>query len=267
MKIRKILSLLLAFAIFLSFASCSRSGSVRGEEKRRIADEKLAKNKYVMEVELDFYCSDTEVKDIFDQLESSKTKIYVDGDNFRSVNDMFIEYDGNKVTFNTEYTVFDGVVYRNMAYTANGATKSSLAFAEADEETVRALIDKITVIGGVNADNYDGCDTKQDDGDVELIYFTPNNDALIALENVMISQLESSCERVKADELTSLTIEFDGKRYESATVQCSYDVTISGKVYKVSMTAEIEFDYDERFEVKPPQNVSEYIRTEIENLI
>ena len=83
---------------------------------------------------------------------------------------------------------------------------------------------------------------------------------------MLSSQLEGEGSGIS---LTSsrLTVELDGNRYDTVTMECGYNVVIAGKSYAVSLEVELEFDYDEKFSIDLPGDLNSYIKNDIENII
>ena len=87
-----------------------------------------------------------------------------------------------------------------------------------------------------------------------------------ALIKDLVNKLEGVSDSVKATSVR-LTAELEGKRYDTITVECAYNVVIEGKSYYVAMTLEFEYDYDERFEISAPADKDDYSDMTFDNLI
>ena len=262
---KRFLSLALAVVtILLCVTSCQKTES----DLIATADKKLTKKAYVMEVDLDFTCHASEIAEVFEQLESSETTIYVKGDSVRAFNEMNIDHGEGKNTFKTEYTVVNGVVYRNLTYTADGITREAKNKTAASDEKITELVKKLAVIGGVSVSDYAESVVEERDGDRYLVYTAPSGEACTVLDGIMLAQLENAAQSVKVDKDTvRFVIELDGKLYDNATLECEYDVVISGKSYRVEMEVELEFDYDARFDIKAPSDAGEYVDSDEQTVI
>ena len=64
-----------------------------------------------------------------------------------------------------------------------------------------------------------------------------------------------------------MTAEIEDGKYESVTVDCEYAITMNNKTYVIGMTVELEFDYDESFEITAPTDVYEYKDVNFEDII
>ena len=104
------------------------------------------------------------------------------------------------------------------------------------------------------------------DEEIVAVYSTATGENVVVLEKMLSSQLEGEGSGIS---LTSsrLTVELDGNRYDTVTMECGYNVVIAGKSYAVSLEVELEFDYDEKFSIDLPGDLNSYIKNDIKNII
>ena len=104
------------------------------------------------------------------------------------------------------------------------------------------------------------------DGERVVLCTGISEEMQISLEKAIISQLENTAQSVKATDI-EMKIKFDGKRYDSITVDCDYEIVFDGNRYQLGMTVEFDFDYDEYFDIVIPADVSEYESRDIDQII
>ena len=64
-----------------------------------------------------------------------------------------------------------------------------------------------------------------------------------------------------------MVVEIENGKYDTVTVFAEYSIVVSGKTYSVGMTVELEYEYDEKFDVSVPADASEYLDADIDSLI
>ena len=266
MSFKRIIALLLSVVLILSsLTSCSKTA----EEIIDGAETALGKKPYTVEVEVDYRCNDLDASGIFEQIERTDTVIYVDGSYVKAAKDMSISYDDGDYRFVDIYTVIDGVAYYEMDYDVAGIPHRSKSKAVITDEQTYALFSGIAMIGDVSVSDFDDVTAVSHGRDSVITCQVASESAIIAMERIMASQLELDSESknsVKATKI-EMTVETDGGRYDSITVKCDYRVTLDGKAYDVSMSVELEFNYDDYFEINRPSDLGEYNDVGIENIL
>lgn len=250
-------------AVALSLTACKADF----EKTQNKADRTLDEKAYTVGVEYDFDCADEEASGIFEQLEAAETKLYFKDGKFKSENVIDIDYGEGKTTFTTEYTVVDGVLYSVIGYaTASGAEKLNKAKAFVSEEQIDKMIGEIAFIGELSSDDFGEATKGELGGEKFIVYGAPSDGAKVILEEAMAKQLEGASEGVELKSAT-LRIEIEGGKYDTVTVECVYSITIQNKAYTVEAEIELDFDFDESFDITVPEDAAEYTTTSPENLI
>lgn len=260
---RKVISLSLSLTLVLSLTSCVNDFS----KAQKRAEKALDKNAYTVEVDFDFECADEEAKGIFEQLEAAETKVYFKDGKIKYEDCISIDYGEGKNTFRTARTVLDGVLYSAMSYKiANDTEKTTKSKAFVTDEQTASMLNRITFIGGLSGADFGEATRGNLDGESYIVYSAPCDSAKVILEESMAKQLEGASGGV---ELTSATlrIEIEDGKYDTVTAQCVYSVTIQGKAYTVNAKIELEFDFDESFDISVPADADEYAVTTPENII
>lgn len=240
-------------------------------ERMEKADKKLSKDPYTIDVKISFNCYDDEIVGIFSELEKNKTTVYVDGDRFKSTNELELKLkeDGveKEYRFTSAYTLIGSVLYAELDYTLDGEGSSpNKSYASVTPEQSAELKNEICLIGGVSAESFSVMtDGKTDEGYVAVFSGVSDADRVL-LEKMMSSLLEDSADSVSLKE-AELTIEITDKTYDKAKLHAEYDVVISGKTYSVDTTVELEFDYDDVSKIYPPDNANEYQENELDKII
>lgn len=263
MKITKIVSLILAMALLLSsLTACSRTADELVEK----ADKVLGKRPYVIEIDIDYRTNDQKVAGIFDQLERSETVMYFKDGNLRARNDLSIDYGDGDTQFISTYTVVDGILYLNLNYTTDGVTRDVKSKAQIDSDKKAELENKLSLVGGIAAFDFSDVTLVRDEDEYEIVCRGISDEKQIEIEKLLVSQLESTVDSVKATDV-KMVIELDGGKYDVVTVYAEYSIVIKGETYSVGMTVELEYEYDAKFDVTVPADASEYLDADIETLI
>ena len=263
MKNRRIFSLLLVLSILvLSLASCAKTA----DEMIEKADKALNTRPYIVEVSVDYSCDDKTVSGIFEQMERMNTTVYFKNGNFRAENEIFISYDDQNYKFDSVYTVIGDELYLKSSYNDGTFPHISKSKAVISEEKKAELVNDLTIIGGIAVSDFSDVFVTKDEGDYILRCSDASIDVLIVVENAILAQLESAVEKVKATDV-EMIVELDGGKYDTVTILCDYNVTLQGETYFVSMEVELEYDYDEYFEIKTPVESDTYSVTDIDKLL
>ena len=263
MKYSRIISVILAVVLILStLTSCARTP----EELVAKADKALDKKPYTVEIEVDYYSSNNTVSGIFEQLERLDSIVYVDGKDIKAVSDLSINDGDTENRFLNVYTLIDGTVYLYTEYHTGAYKQEFKNKAEIDEDNTHLLMNNIFIVGDISIADFSTVTLEKRDGENVIVCRGVSESRLIALEKAMANQMESTTEGIKAGNVEML-IEIDGGKYDTITVKCDYTVTIQGVKYPVSMSVELEFDYDERFEITSPTDANEYSYVNIDQML
>ena len=264
MKMRKVTAILLTAVLLLSaFTSCAR----KENDPISKAEDILASKAHAIEVDIDYHSVDTAVAGIFEQLERTETTLYFKNGSFKSVTDETINTGEGDYHFHSEDTVVDGVLYRHLTYpVGDGIDAESNSQALVDSSQTQTLIGKHLIIGSIADEDFSRATVDKRDGNTYLVLSDVSEQMYINLEKALVSQLQATSDSVKATAV-KLTVELDGKRYDTVSVECNFNVTIDGKTYFVAMTVELEFEYDAHFDITPPANSYEYTTVKYEDMI
>ena len=263
MKYSRIISVILAVVLILStLTSCARTP----EELVAKADKALDKKPYTVEIEVDYYSSNNTVSGIFEQLERLDSIVYVDGKDIKAVSDLSINDGDTENRFLNVYTLIDGIVYLYTEYHTGAYKQEFKNKAEIDEDNTHLLMNNIFIVGDISTADFSTVTLEKRDGENVIVCRGVSESRLIALEKAMANQMESTTEGIKAGNV-EMFIEIDGGKYDTITVKCDYTVTIQGVKYPVSMSVELEFDYDERFVITSPADANEYSYVNIDQML
>lgn len=260
---KKILSLILLASLLLSlFSSCSRTPESLIEK----AEKKLKKGSYEIEVSVDYTVADEEIALIFEQLESSETKILVEKDGVAIEKALVIDYGEVKSEFINTYVIVGGRVFLDMSYKSNGAvnsTKSSAALTDAEREDI---VNRAKLIGNIGINSFNEVKCERLDGEYRIICTEVKEDSRARLEGILISELEGAVETVGIRS-SCLTIVIDRSRYDSVTLECEYEITLSGKTYSLRAEYELEYDFDEWVDITIPENYASYSEVDLNAIL
>ena len=263
MKHRKILSLIIVSALILSaLTSCAKTPESLTEK----ADSVLAKKAHVIEVNIDYTVENATLSEMFSQLESKEVKLLVDGDKLVIEDRMSIDYGSGENQFVNTYVIVGGIVYMDMRYTTPSGSNSTKGKSEIIGENALSFKENASIIGGIGFDDFMSVSVENRDGDKVIVCTGIGDELRAMLEKIMISELSDTAEKVGAKD-ARLTIELDGKKYDTVTLVCDYEITMSGFTYNVTAEYELEYDYDERVNITAPTNLFEYSDMELETIL
>ena len=263
MKHRKILSLIIVSALILSaLTSCAKTPESLTEK----ADSVLAKKAHVIEVNIDYTVENATLSEMFSQLESKEVKLLVDGDKLVIEDRMSIDYGSGENQFVNTYVIVGGIVYMDMRYTTPSGSNSTKGKSEISGENALSFKENASIIGGIGFDDFVSAEVENRDGDKVIVCTGIGDELRAMLEKIMISELSYTAEKVGAKD-ARLTIELDGKKYDTVTLVCDYEITMSGFTYNVTAEYELEYDYDERVNITAPTNLFEYSDMELETIL
>ena len=263
MKLRKVLSLIITLTLCASaLISCAKTPESLTEK----ADKTLSKKAHVIEVDIDYTVEDKTIAAMFSQLETKEVKLFVDGDKLAIESNMSIDLGEGKNVFTNTYVIVDGVVYMDMRYTTPSGSNSTKGKSSISDEKVALLKEKASIIGGIGIDDFTNVGVEKLDGEKVIVCTGIGDEVKARLESIIISELSGTADKVKAKDAW-LTVELDGKRYDTVTLVCNYEITMSGFTYTVTAEYELEYDYDERVNITAPVNPSEYSDLELDNIL
>lgn len=263
MKLRKILTLIIVFALCAStLISCAKTPESFIEK----ADKTLLKKAHVIEVDVDYTVDNETIGAMFSQLETKEVKLLVDGDKLAIENSMSIDLGNGVNTFANTYVIVRGIVYMDMRYTTPSGSNNTKGKSSIDGEQVDRIKQKASIIGGIGIDDFVNAKVEKRDGDKVIVCTGIDDEVKAKLESIIISELSGAADKVRAKD-ASLTVELDGKKYDTVTLVCEYEITMSVYTYTVTAEYEIEYDYDERVNITAPTNPSEYSDLELDNIL
>lgn len=263
MKIRRIVSVIISLTLVLAVLTSCGTTPEKLVEK---AEKNLKKTPYVVEVDVDYHTTNSTVMGIFEQLERIETTVYFNDGDAKAITDLTID-DGEAVSrFYSEYVAVDGMLYFNMIYTSADAKKEIKNKAQANAESIDALINELLIAGEVSLDFFSDIRLEKRDGEHVVVCNGVSEDKRIELERSLLAQLESTPGSVKLNKAV-MTLEIEKGKYDTVVFECEYDVLISGTFYPIGMTVELEFDYGERFKIDTPTDADSYTTVDIETII
>lgn len=269
MKAKKIITVILSIALVFSLlTSCNKNKAENKtlEEVVKEADEARASDAYLLKVKVDYSAENEDVAGIFEQLERVDINISFKDGSVKAVSDMSIDYGEGDTRFVTTYTAVDGVLYLDMSYSFGNAFDAIKNKASMKDDTLDLLLAKTSLVGGLKVSDFASTSMEQKNGKYVITCSDVSTEQIIALEKTLSSQLEGSSETVKATDV-KMSVEVEDGKYDKLTVYCTYDVTISGDVYPVSMAVELDFDYLSYVEITAPQDVTEYSTVNAEDIL
>ncbi len=263
MRLRKILSSILILPLLASaLFSCAKTPESLTEK----ADEALSKKAHVIEVDVDYTVDNETISAIFDQLERREVKLLVDGDKTAIEDRMSISYSGGESEFVNSYVIIGGVLYMDMRYTSTEGSNSTRGKSEIGYEDAVSFKEKASIIGGIGYEDFLSSEITKRDGDRVILSTGAGEELKVRLENIIISALSGAAEKARVKD-ARLTVELDGKKYETVTLVCDYEITMSGFTYTVTAEYELEYDYDEHVNITAPANPSDYPDMELDNIL
>lgn len=267
MKLRKIIALFIALVTLITcLTSCGKSF----EERMEKAEEDFRSNPYRVGVSIDLSCSDSELAGVFEELENNTAAVYFAGGSFKSTSNTKITVEGVGVyDFNTSCVAKDGILCVNHSYTEPDGTAvmGGKNWVKITSDEQRTVARKLCLVGGITADDFGAVAvSKVKKKKVLATYTEPTVNVRIVLEKMIIDLLEFQCDKVSVKD-ASLTVELYKDRYKSATVECEYDITVSGITCTLRAAVRLDFSTDGEFDISYPSDAENYKEAELGEII
>ena len=244
---RRIIALILAMALCLSFASCK-------SKKKNENGGTTPSEPYEISVNLSYRCEDASISKIFEQIGGAMINIAVDGDKMKLESNVEIDYGSGINSFTETYVIADGEVYMLISYDSDEVASTVKNKAEITSEDKTTLYNRV---GGVGTSDFKSYSVENLGSKEIKTYTSLTDEGKIKLEKIMLGQLLNATELVSAV-TAEMQITFIDGTYDSVSIVCTYEITIDGKVYTVEMTAEMDYDYRGSTSIKAPEDKDEY---------
>ena len=242
--------------ILCSFASC----------KKKNKDDDKIDVPYAINVEIEYFCDSPDVIEIFNQLGNVVIRASHNGDNMRLDRDMSIDDGKEVVSFTEAYVILDGDVFAEMSYSTPNKASTVKNRSEITLDEAERLYNEITVFGGVKRSHFSDATTESGSKRTVETCKTITEDGKVALEKMLLGELEGSAERVKAKSGEMITV-FDGDKYVTREIKCVFDVTFDKNVYSVEVVATLDYDYENVDEIAYPDDIEDYVGVKIDKIL
>ena len=235
---KKLIALLLALtAMVASVVSCSAPKSAA--ELLNDADAALASAPYKMTMSMDIDC-DNELVATFIEAAAGETVAYIDGENFATE------------MLGMEMTVVDKVAY--IKYEMEGVSvkyKQTLS-----EEDLAEAGSSLSMTESFDSEMFESVEMTTENGKTTITCTALKADKANEALSSVLGSLEDTDATI--GDLSYVIVLKDG-RYESATIEMSAEIDVSGIKTAVAYSIGITFDYDAGKTITAPADANEYV--------
>jgi hypothetical protein len=259
-KIAKLLSLLVVVTLVLGcVVSC---GEPTAEKVVQKATKEMAKSPCRVTMDMSFSSDDPTYNRILSMMSVENMKMEINGDNVRVTMNMDV---GGAET-RMDYTVVDGTLYMKATVSAYGETQTVKQKAEISAAELDDLLADLNVSQDMNLEDFADVTMKQD-GDTYVITCKgltgALNKALRSFTEGIEEAIDGFIEVVYAD----YVIKVKDDKITSASLTCTYSMTIGSEEIEFSMTSDMTYKYDDKISVSAPSDASDYEEVDYDELV
>ena len=264
MNFKKILALTLVMLLTVCLlCSCSS----KAERTLERADKALAGKNFKMSYDFVFTYSDPYLQNICTVMNYTKGYMIVDGEKVFASTELEMPTSAGQLVNSINYTFINEYVYvyEKATVAGNGTSRKFKVFLT-DEQKAELLGDPGRSFDLKASYFTDPIYEGKDENEIIRCY-SFSEDFKESLKEMVDSALESISKEYTLD-LTSARIDIilkDGE-YSSAVIECSYDVTIGSKTYKMTMEMNISFETDGELSVSTPDKEMSYLTKEYDDV-
>ena len=250
----KLISLLMALAIMVGcLASCNDKNDVPGENQGNNQQQELQSDKYVATINVKFATNDDKMKEAVYALNSSESKLYVDGDKVMLDSSTELE----KISVNDNYVYVDGVLYHSTVVVANGKSASSYEKANMSIENRDKLISDLGTGADIGVGDFETHEMTSLGDNITYTCSDISDDAKKSLCDIFASEFAGLGATVQLDSVDYI-LATEKDRDVSYTLSCHFSITMNGATYTITMHISCTYDYEADVNILAPQNTENY---------
>lgn len=218
-------------------------------------------DKYVAKVRIVFATNDEKMMDAVASMSSTAT-INADGDNISVQTSAEI---GNSSVRNT-YTVVDEMLYHKLLIISDAFSAESLKCAAFGDQDKEYVLSKIGVKADVGLEDFDSSEMYSDSGIDTYECSDITDEAREGLEDIIADDFDSLGASVNIKDVYYI-VEMKGNLEVGNTLSCSFEISLNGKVYEVTMHIYTDYDYTANPKISVPENFDDYTEVSLDEII
>ena len=247
----KLMAMLLSFVLVVSMlASCEDP-----------VEQPLQTDNYIANVEIKFATNDDAMKAAVDAMNSSKSTVYVSGDEMRietlaSLNDIMLA---------DNYIFFLGNLYHEQKLTVGEDTMANYEMASVGEADREKLLADIGAGASIDVEDFEISNKEGQDGNISYNCKNIKADARESLQAIYASNFSAFKATVELSG-AEFRLETENGRDKSSILSCHFVINMDGQTYEITMHITTTYDYDTVFGISAPVNVDEYVKVNYDEM-
>ena len=224
--------------------------------------EPLQSSIYKATIEISFENDDADLQAAIDAISSSKSTIYVNGD------DMKIETSTamDKISVTDKYTYFGGTLYHESRVSVDGKESVVLEKASLTKENREQLVSDVGAGASIDPVDFNIQEKEGEGGNYTYNCSRITGKAKDSLQAIFAAKFNGFNATV---ELTGAeyTLKVENDRNESSILCCHFSIAMNGKTYNLTMNIKTDYDYDAVFGISAPAGSSSYNQVSYSEII
>lgn len=230
-----------------------------------ILDQYLNKNidpdKYVASVRIVFATNDEKMRDAVDAMNSTST-INADGNNIS----VHTSAKAGNCSVDNIYTLVDEILYHKLLIVSDAFSAESLKCAGFGDQERDYVIANAGAGVNLDIDDFYTCEMFSDSGIDTYECSDISDEAKADLEKILASNFATLGASVKIKEAYYI-LEKRGNVRIGATLSCSFEISMNGQVYEVTMHTYTDYNYFANPGVSVPENFADYTEVSLDEII
>lgn len=254
MKIfRELTALLLIFALSVGcLASCDNMGGGQNAEE----------DSYIVNIDVSYATNDPKMKEAIASITENSATLSVLGDDIR-VNSKTVMDDRS---FNEEYILVGGVLYRSMKLVVGDYSVTSNTLAELTAENRQAVLADIGIGANISTADFKNCQ-HESFGEVSLYTCADiEENSAKSLEKIFssgFSGMGGSVSLTGAD----FSATYNGEKIMDSTLSCHFAVVMNDISYEITMHIAYTYQYTDDITILAPEVIDDYAMVSYEEII
>jgi hypothetical protein len=266
MKITKLLALILAIVLSLgAMTSCDAIYETAADKVLEIADKKLMRTPYKMDIEMAFSSKNSEMNSALSVFDDTEVEILVDGSNVAMTMDIKTEIAREEIGILMEYIIIDSVAYAKARVEAQGLSQTIRQKAEMTDDDIEDFMDENSASYGADHSDFNNKSLKFENGKFIITCTEITKSGADSLKALLEDQLDSSID-VDIDDV-EVVFTTNGLQYESMKLSCRYILEIGGTEITINYVAETTYEYGDEYKVKEPKDKDRYVEVDFDDLL
>ncbi len=253
-RINKLICLLVCLAISLGcFASCDILEALGSAE--------INPNKYEAKVRIVFATNDDKMKPAVDAMNSSSV-IRADGENIVVIT----EASGKDTSLTDTYSLYEGTLYHWLLIASDIYSAETKEKAELDEIDKALLLNNVGPCANVDVSDFNSCEESGADGLYTYTCTEITDEGKESLLEILTPKFDTIGATVRIVDV-SYILETKNDIELSSTLSCSFEITLGGEAYEITMRTYTDYDYTAKVNIEAPADAEGYTEVSYEEII